>query len=147
MDVVAILESSPFFSSLNRRILWQIAELAQQKDFQTGDVLIKEGEIGEYCYIITSGKVEIYRQLNQSNKLLIGQAGAGEILGELAILDGLPRSANVVALEPTTTLTISEWDFKAQLQAYPEIALQLLPVIARRLRQAQEQLGKISQNE
>lgn len=144
MDALKVLESSALFSSLNKRILWRIVSLGLKKIFQQGEFLMREGEPGEFCYIILSGQVEIFRELGLPSKLLINQVGQGEILGELALIDGLPRSASVMALETTETLAIGEWDFKAQLQAYPEIALQLLPVIARRLRQAQNQLTQLS---
>lgn len=144
MDALKVLESSSLFSSLNKRILWRIASLAQEKSFQPGEYLVREGEKGDFCYIISSGLVEIFRDFGLSEKFHINHAGAGEIIGELAIIDGLPRSANVQAIELTQTLAISEWDFKAQLQAYPEIALQLIPVIARRLRQTQNQLAGLT---
>ncbi|KTD51920.1 cyclic nucleotide-binding protein [Legionella quinlivanii] len=140
MDLVKLLESSSLFSALNKRILWRIADLAQEKTYLKGDYLVREGETAQYCFIIVSGKVEVFREMNLPDKLFIATLGAGEILGELAIIDGLPRSASAIALELTKTLAISAWDFKAQIQAYPEIALQLLPVIARRLRDVQNQL-------
>ncbi|RAP37511.1 hypothetical protein B1207_04875 [Legionella quinlivanii] len=140
MDLVKLLESSSLFSALNKRILWRIADLAQEKTYIKGDYLVREGETAQYCFIIVSGQVEVFREMNLPDKLFIAKLGAGEILGELAIIDGLPRSASAIALELTKTLAISAWDFKAQIQAYPEIALQLLPVIARRLRDVQNQL-------
>ncbi|WP_133139526.1 cyclic nucleotide-binding domain-containing protein [Legionella genomosp. 1] len=140
MDLVKLLESSSLFSALNKRILWRIADLAQEKTYLKGDYLVREGETAQYCFIIVSGQVEVFREMNLPDKLFIANLGAGEILGELAIIDGLPRSASAIALELTKTLAISAWDFKAQIQAYPEIALQLLPVIARRLRDVQNQL-------
>lgn len=147
MDVIKILESSTLFASLNKRILWRIANLAEQKHFAKGTFLLKEGAPAEHCLIITSGRVEIYRELNLAKRLHITELGTGEILGELAIIDGLPHSASVVALEESETLAISAWDFKAQLQAYPEIALELLPVIAKRLRHTQNQLIELKQHE
>lgn len=142
MDALALLESSTLFSSLSKQILWRIASLTQEKTFEIGDYLVTEGDRAEYCYIIESGRVEIFHQISLDKKMIINVIGEGEILGELAIIDDLPRSVSAIALELTKTYAISQWDFKAQLQAYPEIALQLLPVLARRLRQAQEQLKK-----
>ena len=98
------------------------------------EAFFKEGSPAAFCLIITSGRVEIYREEHLPQRLHIIELGAGEILGELAIIDGLPHSASAIALEDTNTLAISAWDFKAQLQAYPEIALELLPVVAKRLR-------------
>ncbi|STX28593.1 cyclic nucleotide-binding protein [Legionella beliardensis] len=144
VEPLKTLQSSPLFSKLSKGILWRIASLVQERSFETGDYLMKQGEKGDSCFIISRGRVEIFYEID-NKKITISEVGAGEILGELAIIDGLPRSASVIAIEPTETLTISEWDFKAQLQAYPEIALQLLPLIAQRLRHTQNQLIKLNQ--
>ncbi|WP_419420843.1 cyclic nucleotide-binding domain-containing protein [Legionella sp. D16C41] len=142
IESLKILQSSSLFSKLSKSILWRIAGLTTKQFFAPDEYLIKQNDIGDGCFIISKGKVEIFYELN-GKKIKLNEAGPGEILGELAIIDNLPRSASVVALEPTEALVISEWDFKAQLQAYPEIALQLLPLIAQRLRQTQNQLFKV----
>ncbi|KTD10664.1 cyclic nucleotide-binding protein [Legionella gratiana] len=147
MNAIDALKKSSIFFKLNERILWRIAALGNEKQFVTDDYLMKEGQIGDQCFILISGKVEIFRILGDDRKLVIAQLGPGEILGELAIIDELPRSANVIALEPTSTIAISAWDFKAQLQAYPEIALQLLPVLAQRLRKTQDKLFQMQNHE
>ncbi|MGQ3889441.1 cyclic nucleotide-binding domain-containing protein [Legionella sp. CNM-1927-20] len=140
LDALRILQFSPLFSKLRKSILWRIASLAQKQTFDVGDYLIKQDEQGDRCFIISKGRVEVFYESNK--RIIIGEAGPGEILGELAIIDSLPRSASAVAIELTETLVITQWDFKAQLQAYPEIALELLPLLAQRLRQVQNQLIK-----
>ncbi|KTD63903.1 Crp/Fnr family transcriptional regulator [Legionella spiritensis] len=140
MNAIDALKKSSTFSNLNDRILWHIAALGNEQFFAKDDILMREGQLGEFCYILISGQVEVFRTFNNDEKFIIAQLQPGEIIGELAIIDELPRSASVVALEPTNTLAISAWDFKAQMQAYPEIALQLLPVLAQRLRQTQDKL-------
>lgn len=138
MDIIPLLQSSSLFANLDKSILWRIASLTEEKCFSTNEFLFHEGEKADYCYIIRTGSVKIFHEQKQ---LLISTAHAGDIIGELAIIDGLPRSATVQSLEPTNTLVISEWDFKAQMQAYPEIALQLLPILAARLRHTQQLLA------
>lgn len=145
MNAIDALKKSSIFSKLDDRILWHIVALGSEQLFAKGDFLMREGQVGEYCFIIISGQVEIFRTLNQDEKFIIAQLNPGEIIGELAIIDELPRSASVIALTETDTLAISAWDFKAQMQAYPEIALQLLPVLAQRLRQTQDKLFQAQQ--
>ncbi|STX51100.1 cyclic nucleotide-binding protein [Legionella busanensis] len=141
MDALKILQVSPLFSKLRKAILWRIASLAQKETFAEGEYLIRQGEQGDKCFIISKGLVEIFYESN-NKRIPIAKVAQGEILGELAIIDSLPRSASAVALLPTEALIITQWDFKAQLQAYPEIALELLPLLAQRLRQTQNQLIK-----
>lgn len=150
MDVVGVLKSCPLFSSLSKGSLWRIASLVQEKKFKGGEYLCHQNEPGDFCFIVSSGKVEVFYEIKKNTKnekLVIAQVGPGEIIGELSLIDHLPRSASLIALENTKTLIISAWDFQAQLQAYPEMALQLLPIIAQRLRRAQDQLTQLTLND
>ncbi|CDZ77552.1 MlotiK1 channel [Legionella massiliensis] len=147
MELLDILKISPLFSSLSKNIQWRISALAQIKSFEKGDYLCHQGDQGDYCYIVKSGKVEVFFETASNKKIHISDVGIGDILGELSLIDGLPRSASMIAIEPTETFAIASLDFQMQLQSYPEIALQLLPVITKRLRQAQEQLIKRVDND
>jgi CRP/FNR family transcriptional regulator, cyclic AMP receptor protein len=137
-DIIQLLKSSSLFANMHKSILWRIASLTEEKLFSANEFFFHEGEKADYCYIIQSGSVKIFHEKKQG---IIATAQAGDIIGELSIIDGLPRSASVQSIEPTATLVISEWDFKAQMQAYPEIALQLLPILAARLRHTQQLLA------
>jgi CRP-like cAMP-binding protein len=87
--------------------------------------------------LVLSGRVEIVRD----NKSL-GAFGAGDFFGEMSLLDQAPRSATIRALEPTDCLMLSSWDFKSLLEKHPSIAIKLLEVLSRRLRVADEHLGR-----
>ncbi len=139
MDAIQFLRETPLFASLNDKALWRLAELAQKKSFQANDIILKEGQRAMGCYLITEGEVEVIKNLSLEDERLIATLTAGEILGEMSVIDDEPHSASVRARTDVHALMIETWDFKAQLQAYPEIALQLLPVLSRRLRQASEQ--------
>ena|SRR3989338_340064 len=140
MDAIDILKASDIFSHLSKTALWEIASLTQKKHYAAGEHLVHEGDVPDFFFLIVSGCIQVYRDKNLPEKVILNEVGAGAILGELATIDGLPRTASMLALEPTDALLISAWDFKAQLQAYPEIAIQLLPVIVSRLRQMQDLL-------
>jgi CRP/FNR family transcriptional regulator, cyclic AMP receptor protein len=134
MDVNELLTSNSLFSHLNAAAMYRLVELAQMQTFQHGEVIITEGQISVGCFIIVSGAVEVIKALHTPRQRHIARLGSGEILGEMAVIDDQPHSASVVAIAETQCIMIERWDFKAQMQAYPEIALQLLPVLARRLR-------------
>ncbi len=138
MEVSDLLATSSLFSHLSRAALYRLTELTQIHTFQRGDIIIEEGQIGIGCFIVASGRVEVIKGLKGPAPLTIAQLGVGEIIGEMSIIDEQPHSTSVRALENTHCLMIERWDFKAQMQAYPEIALQLLPVLARRIRELLE---------
>ena len=133
-EITKLISQSALFSHLSHAGIYRLAELAQKKIFHKGDILIEEGKSGMGFFIITKGKVEVIKGMNTTSPIQIAILESGEIIGEMSVIDELPHSATVRALEETECLMIEQWDFKAQMQAYPEIALQLLPVLARRLR-------------
>jgi CRP/FNR family transcriptional regulator, cyclic AMP receptor protein len=140
-DLTKLISHSSIFSHLSRDGIYRLAELAKKKTFHKGDILIQQGKTGMGFFIIVSGTVEVIRGLDTPNPLIVSNLGPGEIIGELSVIDQLPHLATVRASEETECLMIEQWDFKAQLQAYPEIALQLLPVLAKRLRDLTEKKG------
>lgn len=147
MEVIDILKKTPLFANLSKDALWRLANIAQVKKFAANEFLMHEHAIADNCFLINSGKAEVFRTLKDNKKLVLTVLGPGEIVGELGIIDEQPRTASVMALEPMNTYLFEQWDFKAQMQAYPEIALQLLPVIVRRLRSVEEQLARQSHHE
>ena len=134
MDVTELLTSHSLFSHLSSAALYRLVELAQTHHFKSGELILQEGQPAIGCFIILSGKVAVIKGLNTARERVLDELGAGEIVGEMAIIDDQPHSASVRAIEDTQCIMIERWDFKAQMQAYPEIALQLLPILARRLR-------------
>lgn len=134
MDITQVLMNSFLFSHLSPPAIYRLAELAQIHTFHPGDLIIQEGNAGIGCFIISAGKVQVIKGMESASPRIIAELGEGEIIGEMAVIDEQPHSASVRALEETHCIMIERWDFKAQMQAYPEIALQLLPVLAKRLR-------------
>ena len=134
MDVTEFLAKGSLFSGLSAPALYRLVELAQVCVFNSGDIILQEGQTGLGCFIILSGKVQIIKDFDTPRQRLIAELDSGEIIGEMAVIDDKPHSASVRAMEKTQCIMIERWDFKAQMQAYPEIALQLLPILAGRLR-------------
>ncbi|MBX5457410.1 MAG: cyclic nucleotide-binding domain-containing protein [Thermogemmatispora sp.] len=138
-----ILKKVSLFSGLSDRELKEIARSAQERHYSAGTVLFHQGDTGTGLYIITAGRVRIL-QANDPDRAeeVIGTAGPGEVLGEMALLDDLPRSASVVAEEETTAILLPIWEFRTVLRRQPEIALKLLSVLSRRLRKAEGRLAE-----
>lgn len=133
-DLFKLLEQHSLFAHLSEPALYRLVQLAQIHSFRSGDLILQEGYVGAGCYIILSGKVTVVRGMETSHPRRIAELGIGEIIGEMSVIDDQPYSASARALEDTQCILIERWDFKAQMQAYPEIALQLLPILAKRLR-------------
>jgi len=127
----------PIFGNCSPDEIQAIAAVAQESFFQPGQIIVTQGTPGQAFYLVLEGRVEILRD----NKSL-GAFGPGDFFGEMSLLDQAPRSATIRALDQTQCLMLSSWDFKALLEKYPSIAVKLLEVLSRRLRVADERMGR-----
>lgn len=133
---VEFLKHVRLFEDLDQRSLESIANSAVEQSYQPGQDVVRQGDTGVGAFIIRSGRVEVVQERNGKTER-IGELRAGEVFGEMALLDEFPRSATVRAIEPTTCLGIQRWHFRGILESHPRIALALLPVLTRRLRSAE----------
>ena len=115
----------------------QLNELLTRRECQTGEVIFKEGESGNSVYIIWSGRVAVVKG-DFDDPTVLAHRGAGEVLGEMALLEDAPRSASVVALEPTQLLALRGRDFQRLLTSTSTFGLNLLASLSRRLRASDE---------
>lgn len=133
---VEFLKRVQLFEDLDQRSLESIANSAVEQSYQPGQEIVRQGDTGVGAFIIRSGRVEVVQERGGSSERL-GELKAGDVFGEMALLDEFPRSATVRAIEPTTCLGIQRWHFKGILESHPQLALALLPVLTRRLRAAE----------
>lgn len=131
------LSRVPIFANCTPEEIAAVAGVAQDSDFAPGQIIVTQGTPGQAFYLILSGRVEILRDGTS-----LGAFGPGDFFGEMSLLDSAPRSATIRAIEPTQCLMLSSWDFKALLEKYPSIAVKLLEVLSRRLRVADERIGR-----
>jgi CRP/FNR family cyclic AMP-dependent transcriptional regulator len=106
-------------------------KVSKERKFETGDIVLSKGEGGVGFYLIIDGSVGI-----RSDGNILAKLGPGQFFGEMAVLDNQPRSADVVAAEPSRCFIVSEWSFKALISENPRIALKTLQEPVRRLRDA-----------
>jgi CRP/FNR family cyclic AMP-dependent transcriptional regulator len=127
------------FSTLDKKELQELAKSSQERSYKARTTIFSQGDTGVGLYVVKSGKAQII-QGNDPDKAeeVIATAGPGDVLGEMALLDDLPRSATVVALEDTVALLLPVWEFRSFLRAHPDVALKLLGVLSRRLRKAEQ---------
>ena len=134
-DVLARVD---LFSGLRKKELTEVATCCREGYYNPGSVLISQGEKGLGLFIITKGTVRITRANSSDGaEEELGTAKAGDVIGEMALLDDLPRSATITAIDDVTALLLPVWEFRTTLRSHPEIALKLLAVLSRRLRRAQ----------
>ncbi len=133
-DTLAHVE---LFSSLDKRELQTLAKSSHERTYSAGTKLFSQGDSGSGLYILKSGNVSITQTSGQGTEKEINTAGAGETLGEMALLDDQPRSATVTAVEDVTALLLPVWEFRGVIKAHPDIALKLLASLSRRLRKVQ----------
>ena len=111
-----------------------IADMAGEKKFLSGDVLAREGDDGDGMYLVVSGKVRITTIDDKGKTVELSRRATGEHIGEMALLDGYPRSTTVIAAEETECLVMTRWDFTAELKSSNSIALAMLPELSKIIR-------------
>ncbi len=128
-----LLRDVDLFAGLDPADRARIAERSVEVEFPAGRTIARQGEIGTGAFLVVSGRVRVVRDGE-----LVARLGPGEFFGELSVLDGAPRVAQVVAEEPTTCLAVASWDLEALLMEAPALALALLREVAGRLRAVTE---------
>jgi HEAT repeat protein len=129
-----LLKEVPLFSGLLPEDLVQVARAAQERLFADGAVLCHEGEPGDELFVIAAGQVRVSHQAGEPEHVLATRH-VGEFVGEMAIIEAMPRFATVSAVGDTRTLVISADTFKAILRDRPEVALAVMRSLSRRLRE------------
>jgi CRP-like cAMP-binding protein len=131
---LAALERTPLFAGLGREHLEDVLAVGRRVSFQPGQAIVERGDPGDAMYIVLSGVAEVdvggrYHRLQR-----------GDFFGEMAVLAGEPREATVKAVEPLEALRIPGDEFKAFLDANPEVATAMLKSLVDRLREVQDRL-------
>jgi CRP-like cAMP-binding protein len=129
-----LLGACRLFSGVDPKDLAAVAGRAIEVDFPADRVIARQGEIGTGFFLIVDGSVRVVRGGEE-----VAVLGPGDFFGELSVLDGLPRVAQVVAIEPTRCLALATWEFEQVLLEFPTLAVAILRGLATRLRSVTEQ--------
>ena len=138
------LKKFDWFDELPDEMLAALAKKVRQRHLSKDEILFNKGDEGDSLFAILSGKLKIFTQDNQGHEVALNRVGAGEIIGEMALLDYEPRSASVVALEKTSTLELSREDFMEILRRQPDLALSVIRNLSSRLRQNTSYIERIT---
>ncbi len=114
----------------------QLRERGVHRRFAKGQALFHQGETSDRVVVIVSGRVKVSTIAGDGKEIVLAFRGPGDLLGELSAIDREPRSATVEAIEPVEALAIAATDFRSFLLANPDLALLLLQMLSRRLRDA-----------
>ncbi len=143
-ETIALLHQVPAFSTLVGEDLSAVADVIVPRTFGTGEVVFREGDTGDTCYVVRAGHFRAVRAHNDGRSITLATFGPGDIFGELAMFDAELRSATVEALEDTEAAAILGSDMRRLLRAHPDIAVKLLAALSRRLRETNERLTRQS---
>lgn len=138
----------PLFDGLSREALGFIAAVAKEESFERGTRIFQYGEVGDRLYVIVEGKIRISREVSGMGEEALAVLGAGEVFGEMALLDETPRSADATAHESARVLSITKEDFDDLLFLHKDLAYEVLwscvRMLSVRLRETNDKLTFLS---
>lgn len=139
-NMLQILEKVSLFQKLEPRQLKHIANQFADRDFEAGQVIIKQGQSGIGLFIVVSGHAQAIRERADGAKIVVNEFGAGDFFGEMSLLDDGPRTASVIATEATRCFVLVAWDFHSILRSDPDVAILVSQAVAQRFRQVLDTL-------
>lgn len=144
MDKVRVLHQMPLFASLSRRELQAVAKITKARRYRRHQVIIKAGDRGTALFLLTSGMVRVSIGGPRGKEHTLEVLYPRDFFGEMALLDGLPRSATVTALEESEVLTVSRKDFLACIRKMPQVGAKMIVTLSLRLRRMDQKVGSLA---
>jgi len=126
-----LMSRVPLFTNLDKKHLNYLADTAKRSSYDSGEVIVRKGERGNGFYVILEGQVEV-----RSGDRVLASLGKGNFFGEIALFDNQPRTADIVAVSPTTCFGIAGPSFERILGKEPKIVHGIIKELAQRLRKA-----------
>jgi CRP-like cAMP-binding protein len=143
-ETAALLLRVPVFEELSSEDLRHVANVAVPRRFGAGEIIFREGDDSDTCYVVYSGHARATREHADGRQITLATFGPGDIFGELAMFDDERRSATLEATDDLEVLAILGSDMRSLLRRHPDIAVQLVIALGRRLRAANERLARQS---
>ncbi len=147
MDQAAIatmLGEAPLFARLSPEALLVCAQTFREQHFEQGQTLFSRGDTGDQLILVGEGRVRLAVTTEDGRELSVRHAVRGDLLGEIAVLDGGQRSADAVALTPVTAYGLRRASLEQLVARYPELSAGIIAFLCRRLRQTTDQLEGIA---
>jgi CRP/FNR family cyclic AMP-dependent transcriptional regulator len=141
MTVNQTLPRVPLFAHLSEEEIDLVAKVTREKVYPRNSVIVFEKDPGDAMYVVASGQVKVVLAGEDGREVILSVLGDGDFFGEMALIDDLPRSAHVIAMEDSRLIVLYRDDFHRCLESAPRIALGLLRALSRRLRRADDKIG------
>jgi len=136
MTAITVLRNSAWFKQLPEQAIQDIAALSEIRNFQPGEVIFQRGEQGDSLFGIIVGLVNVSTSSLDGRELTLNTQGPGSVGGEIAVMDGGPRTATWTAAEATTAFVISRSSLRTLMLHQPEIALHVIELLCARIRES-----------
>ncbi len=133
-DILNQLQKTSMFKNLSDDVLAEVALKASTRKLARNEILMRKGETGDSLFLIHDGWVKIVTEDSKGDELIINKCGPGETIGEMSLLDGIPRSATVIALTEAEVLELKQDVFEEILDQRPDISLAIIRSYSERLR-------------
>jgi CRP/FNR family transcriptional regulator, cyclic AMP receptor protein len=143
MIAVEALARSSLLSHLPAEGLARLAATAGRRSYRRGEVVFHQGDPGDTVHLIQTGRVKVVLDAESGDEAVVAILSPGDCFGELALIDGEPRSATIEALESLETICITRRDFMEFLRSHPQAMERLLMVLAGMIRQLDEDLADL----
>ena len=141
METADFLATVSLFQGLDREELERFAEIARERSYPKGSVILFEDDPGDSLYVVRTGRVKVVKVGEDGREVILGWLGVGDHFGELSLIDGQPRSAHVIAVDEAHMIILRREDFRRRVEESPAVAWALLTALSRRLRRADDQIG------
>ncbi len=143
-ETVSLLGRVPVFEQLVPEDLERVAGVTVPRRFEPRQVVFREGDDSDTCYVVRSGHARAVREHGDGRQITLATFGSGDIFGELAMFDAERRSATVEAVDDLEAVAILGTDMRHLMRRHPDIAIKLVIALGRRLREANERLARQS---
>ena len=141
---LVVLRNVPLFSGLSEAELDKLSKVAGRKRVARGAFIVRAGDSTDSLYILLSGRAKVTNFDEEGREIILAWLGPGEFFGEMGLVDGSPRSASVMAVEPCELLNISSDAFTRCMQDNFEVAQKLMQILVRRLREADRKIESLA---
>jgi CRP/FNR family transcriptional regulator len=143
-ETIALLSRVPVFEALRPEHLARVAGVSVPRRFEPRQIVFREGDDSDTCYVVRRGHARAVREHGDGRQITLAQFGPGDIFGELAMFDDERRSATIEAVDDLEAVALLGADMRRLMQVHPDIAVQLVIALGRRLREANERLARQS---
>jgi CRP/FNR family cyclic AMP-dependent transcriptional regulator len=141
---LVVLRNIPLFSGLDESELERLSKVAMRRRAARGEQVVRAGEDAETLIVLLTGRAKVTNFDEEGREIILAWLSPGEFFGEMGLIDGSPRSANVVAVEPCELLVLGKHEFQRCMQENFQVAQKLMQILVRRLREADRNIESLA---